>query len=141
VIPLKPLRRLSLPAPLDAANPVRPIDTRMPHLFVIFVLVSLSLAGGSGLESAPGAVRTWQDGLLPAGIGPGSRLALAGAVFVAIGAAAWAGVALSVRALDRRGRAGAVAWAWRVITIARSRRCSGTSRRCSSWACSGWCAP
>ena len=95
----------------------------MPHLFVIAVLVSLSLAGGAGVVgSGEGgeAVHTWADGLIPTGAAPWARSAVILAPFLAIAVAAWAGNHLCIRAIDRRGRVGAVRWSSRVILLART---------------------
>lgn len=100
----------------------------MPHLFVIVVLVSLSLASGSGLEAVasggPGdagteLVRTWSDGLFPAATAPWARAAVFLCPFLAIAVAAWSVVRLCVRRLDRTGRVGAVRLSARTIAAAR----------------------
>ncbi len=91
----------------------------MPHLFVILVLVSLSLAGGGGVETGAGSAPTWADGLMPASVAPWARLVLSLSVFGAIALGAWALNALCVLRLDRRGWVGAVAWSHRVIALTR----------------------
>lgn len=84
----------------------------MPHLFLIAVLVSLSLAGDA--SSAPIAA----DGLF-GDVAPWSRAAAALAPFLALAIAGWAGTTLCVRSLDRRGKVGAVRWSGRVIAFVR----------------------
>ena len=97
----------------------------MPHLFVIIVLVSLSIAGGSGIVAddpagSHEAARTWADGMLPQGIAPWARAVAILCPFLAIAVAAWAGTHLCVRAIDRRGRVGAVRWSARIISLTRA---------------------
>lgn len=87
----------------------------MPHLFIIVVLVSLSLAGGAGLSDAP----TWVHGLIPEGIAPWARASAILAPFGAIAVAGWAGVSLCVRSLDRKGRVGSIRMSSRVIALVR----------------------
>jgi STE24 endopeptidase len=101
----------------------------MAHLFVIAVLVSLSLAGGGAVSGALAAdadpqtaesVRTLADGMVPLGIAPWARLVVILSIHVSIAVAAWSGVHLCVRAIDRRGTVGAVRWSSRIIACARA---------------------
>ena len=80
---------------------------------------SCELWGGSGLEGTASHTGSWADGLMPGSIGAGWRLSLVLSVFIAIGTAGWVGVRVCVRSLDRRGRARAVSWAWRIISLTR----------------------
>ena len=86
----------------------------MPYLFIIIVLVTLNLAGGSS-----GEIPGWADGIIPAGTAPLARAALILTPFLAMCIAGWAGVSQCVRSLDRRGRVGAIRWSYRIISTVR----------------------
>lgn len=88
----------------------------MPHLYIIVVLVSLSLAGGS---STGIGVPDWANGIVPAGTAPWARALAILTPFLALAVAGWAGVSACVRSLDRRGRVGAIRYSSRVIAVVR----------------------